>query len=329
MLYDLIIIGGGPAGITAGIYAARQKLNTLLITKEFGGQVARKAVAIENYPGFEEISGLELIQRFEKHLRKFTPHHFLTKAKTSISSKNNSKSGGGQVDIERDEVVKLKKLKKGFLTLTKSKNKFQSKAVIVASGADPRPLEVPGEKKFIGRGVSYCTVCDQALFKNKTVAVIGGGNAGFEAAIALSNWAKKIYILEYSSKPSADESNQELVRKTKKVQILTNAALKAIKGNRFVNSIIYQDRKSDEKITLPLEGVFVEIGNIPATGFVKGLVEFSEKDEIKIDPKTNVTKTPGLFAAGDIDNVPYKQIVIAAGEGAKAALSAYNYIKEL
>jgi len=188
--YDLIIIGGGPAGITAGIYGARQKLNTLLITKSFGGQVARKVVMIENYPGFEEISGMELIQKFEKHLRK------------------------QKIDIERDEVSKVKKIKEHFIVITKSKNRFESKAVIVASGADPRPLEVPGEKKFIGRGLSYCVNCDGPLFEGKTVAVIGGGNSAFEAAIFLSKIAKKIYILEYGEVVKADAENQDRVKKT-------------------------------------------------------------------------------------------------------------------
>ncbi|OIP75202.1 MAG: hypothetical protein AUK06_02355 [Parcubacteria group bacterium CG2_30_36_18] len=315
-MYDLIIIGGGPAGITAGIYAARQKINTLLITKSFGGQVVRKAVAIENYPGFEEISGMELIKKLEKHLRKFT---LLNSRKANLT---------GQVDIERDEVTKLKKIGNHFFVQTRSKNRFQSKAVIVASGADPRPLEVPGEKEFIGKGVSYCTTCDAPLFVNKTVAVIGGGNAGFEAAIFLSLIAKKIYILEYGKKVGADEINQERVKKTKKVEIITNTALKRIRGNQFVNSLIYQDRKTRKSITLPVEGIFVEVGSQPATSFVKGLVDFNEKDEIIVNPKTGETRIPGLFAAGDIDDVPYKQIVIAAGEGTKAALSAYNYLQK-
>jgi len=302
--YDLIIIGGGPAGITAGIYAARQKLNTLLITKAFGGQVARKVVAIENYPGFEEISGLELIQKLEKHLRK------------------------QKIDIERDEVTKLKKIGNHFFVQTKSKNRFQSKAIIVASGADPRPLEVEGEKKYIGRGLSYCPTCDGPLFEKKTVAVIGGGNSAFEAAIFLSKIAKKIYILEYGEKVGADQINQERVKKTGKVEIITNAALKKINGKQFINSIVYQDRITNKEKTLPLSGVFVEIGSQPATSFVKGLVDFNEKDEIKVNPFTGETKTPGLFAAGDADEVPYKQIVIAAGEGAKTALSVYNYLQK-
>jgi len=304
MTYDLIIIGGGPAGVTAGIYAARQKLNTLLITKAFGGQVARKAVAIENYPGFEEISGLELIQRFEKHLRK------------------------QKIDIERDSVTKVKKMDKKFIVFTGSKHRFEAEAVILASGADPRPLEVPGEKKFIGRGVSYCSICDGPLFSNKIVAVIGGGNAGFEAAIALSKWAKKIYILEYAPEVGADETNQERVKKIRRTEVITSAALKQIKGKEFVNSIVYQNRKTGKNITLLLEGVFVEIGSQPATSFVKGLVDFNEKDEIKINPRNNQTKTPGLFAAGDVTNVKEKQIIIAAGEGAKTALSTYEYLQK-
>lgn len=304
MIYDLIIIGGGPAGTTAGIYAARQKLNTLLITKAFGGQIARNAVGIENYPGFVEISGLDLIKKFEKHLRK------------------------QKIDIERDEVESIKKIGRNFLVSTKTKHRFQSRAVIIASGADPRLLEVPGEKKFIGRGVSYCVQCDGPLFSDKTVAVIGGGNSAFEAAIFLSNIAKKIYILEYSEKIRADVESQERVKKTGKVEIITDAQPKEIKGEKFVHSLVYLNRKTGKKNNLAVEAIFVEIGSQPATSFVKGLVEFNKKDEIKVDPFTGQTSCLGLFAAGDVDEVPYKQIIIAAGEGAKAALSASNYLQK-
>lgn len=304
VVYDLIIIGGGPAGITAGIYAARQKLNTLLITKSFGGQIARKAVGIENYPGFEEISGLDLIKKFEKHLRK------------------------QKIDIERDGVRKVKKIGEKFLVQTTGKNTFEAKAVIIASGADPRPLEVPGEKKFIGKGVSYCTTCDGPLLANKEVAVVGGGNAGFEAAIFLAKFAKKIYILEYSEKINADVENQERVKKTGKIEVITNVQPKEVKGEKFVNSLIYLNGKTEKEVNLAVEGVFIEIGTQPATSFVKGLVDFNEKDEIKVNPWTSQTSCPGLFAAGDADEVPYKQIVIAAGEGAKAAISAYEYLQK-
>jgi len=305
MSYDLIIIGGGPAGITAGIYAARQKLNTLLITKTFGGQIARKAVAIENYPGFEKISGTELIRKFEKHLRK------------------------QKIDIERDSVIKVKKEGKKFLVLTKSKNQFESEAVIIASGADPRPLEVPGEKKFIGKGVSYCVACDAPLFANKEVAVVGGGNSGFEAATALAGWAEKIYILEHGPKVRADAENQARAKKTGKVEVLTNVKIKEIKGKNFVEELVYRGTKSKKINSLKLAGVFVEIGSQPATSFVKGLVDFNKKDEIIVNHHTGETKTPGLFAAGDVNDCSFKQIVIAAGEGAKAALAVSNYLQEL
>src|SRR4030042_4512347 len=161
-MYDLIIIGGGPAGMTAGIYAARQRLNTLLITKEFGGQMTKKAVPIENWPGEKEISGFDLIQKFKSHLEKF------------------------KVDIEKEGVVKIEKIDRIFKIATEKGKSFESKTVIIASGNDPRPLKVPGEKEFIGKGVSYCPTCDAPLFKNKIVAVIGGGNSGFETAIMVA-----------------------------------------------------------------------------------------------------------------------------------------------
>ncbi len=304
-LYDLIIIGGGPAGVTAGIYATRQRLNTLLITKDFGGQITRKAVVIENYPGFEEISGQELIQKFKKHLRR------------------------QKIDIKEDTVREIKKTGEKFLVFTKNKSKFEAKTVIIASGADPRPLEVPGEKEFIGKGVSYCAICDGPLFKNKEVAVIGGGNSAFETAIFLSNYIKKIYVLEYGPEVKADKESQELVEKTGKVEIITNAVIKEIKGENFVKAIVYEDSKTKKEEILEVEGVFVEIGTQPVTSFAKGLVNFNEIDEIKVEFETCQTKTPGLFAVGDANIGRYKQIVTACGEGAKAALAAYEYIQKL
>lgn len=302
MVYDLIIIGGGPAAAAAGIYASRQGLNVLLIAKGFGGQVARKAVDIENYPGFEKISGQDLFQNFEKHLR------------------------AQKIEIKMDEVIKVEKTGNVFSVETEEKNKFESKTIIVASGADPRPLEVPGEKEFIGKGVSYCTVCDGPLFKDKTVAVIGGGNSGLEAAIFLAKIAKKIYILEQGATIKADNLNQEAVKKIA-AQIITGAKLKEIRGGKFVESIIYEDSETKKESVLEVQGVFVEIGSSPATAFVKDLVDFSAKDEIMVDLETCQTKTPGLFASGDITNVKDKQIVIAGGQGATAALSAYRYLR--
>lgn len=305
-MYELIIIGGGPAGIAAGIYATRKKLNTLLISRDFIGQVG-KAFLIENYPAFEEIRGAALMEKFKKHLEKFA------------------------IDInEGEEVSKILKRKDGtFEVTTSQKDRYFTRAIIVASGGDPRPLEIPGEKEFLGRGVSYCTTCDAPLFQDKTVAVIGGGNSGFGAALELSKYCPKIYILHRGSKPRADEITQERVRKTKKIKVLLNADIKEIKGKNFVESIVYQDLKIKKQKKIIVQGIFIQIGSIPATGFVKGLVDFNKRDEIKIDPRNCQTKTPGLFAAGDVTDVPIKQIIVAAGEGAKAALSAYEYLQNV
>ena len=229
--------------------------------------------------------------------------------------------------LEEEEVKEIKKTGKHFIVTLKGAKKLEGKAVIIASGADPRSLNLKGEQEFIGRGLSYCVHCDGPLFFDKTVAVIGGGNSGLEAALFLSSVAKKIYILEYGEALKADRENQEKIKNIKKIEIITNVALKEIKGKQFVNEIVYQDRKTKKDVVLPLEGIFVEIGYQPATAFVKNLADFTEKQEIKTDMETFQTKTPGLFVAGDAKAGKYKQIVIAAGEGAKAALSAFQYLK--
>lgn len=304
MLYDLIIIGGGPAGITAGIYSARKKLNTLVIAKDFIGQIG-KAWGVENYPGFEEISGFDLIQKFKNHLKKF------------------------EIEIsEGEEAREIKKNGNVFEIITKQNKEYSAKAVIIASGRDPRPLEAKGEKEFLGKGISYCVTCDGPIFAGKTVAVIGGGNAGFETAFELLLHCPKIYILEAGPKPKADEINLEKAEKSGKIEIITNASVVEIKGRALVDSIIWQNKITQELNTLKVEGIFIEIGSLPATSFVKGLVDFDEHDQIKIDPKTNETSTPGLFAAGDVTDSKYKQVIVACGEGAKAALSAYEYLQK-
>lgn len=304
-IYDLIIIGGGPAGITAGIYACRQHLRTLLITKEFGGQMTKKAIEICNYPGFARINSQELIEKFVNHLKE------------------------QKIEIKFSEIGKIEKKDNVFCLKTINKEKILGLSVIIATGADPRPLEVPGEKEYIGRGVSYCVTCDGPLFKDKDIAVIGGGNAGFEAAIFMTNYSKKIYILEYGPEPKADKENQETVKKEKKIKIITEAAVKEIKGDKFVKELIYEDLKTKKLKNLAVEGVFVEIGSQPATSLAKGLVDFNERDEIKIEFETYQTKTAGLYAVGDANAGQFKQIITAAGEGCKAALAAYKYIYEL
>lgn len=306
MIYDLIIIGGGPAGITAGIYAGRQRMKTLLITKEFGGQMAKKATEVCNYPGFERISGLELIDKFVEHLKKQE-----------------------SVEIKSAVVGKIEKENDIFTITTTESEKVQSKSVIVATGADPRPLEAIGEKDFIGKGVSYCVTCDGPVFRDKTIAVIGGGNAGMEAALFMTNYAKKIYVLEFGSEIKCDQENKKDCAVSDKIEIITNAVVKEIKGKVMVDSLIYQDNISKENKTLEVQGIFIEIGSQPATSLAKGLVDFTKRDEIQVEPETFMTKTPGLFAAGDNNSGPYKQIVTAAGEGCKTALAAYDYLRKL
>ena len=304
-IYDLIIVGGGPAGITAGIYASRQRLKTLLITKVFGGQVLEKAIKIENYPGFEEISGKELVERFKKQLAKYN------------------------LPIEIDQVKKIEKKDQIFLVETVSQKKFKSLTVIVATGAEPRILNAKGEKEFLGKGVSYCVTCDGPLFRGKKVAVIGGGNAGFEAAIFLAEIANKIYILEFSDKVRADKENQKLAKKTGKIEVILQAKVKEIKGEKFVSSLVYEDLATGKEKEIAVDGVFIEIGRIPATLFLGELADFNEKNEILVDPETMATKTPGLFAAGDCTVGKVKQIVTACAQGAKAALAAYDYLQKI
>lgn len=305
MIYDLIIIGAGPAGITAGIYAGRQRIKTLLIARAFGGQMAKKATEVCNYPGFERISGLELIGKFVEHLKKQP-----------------------DVEIKLAGVSKIKKDKEYFTVLTVEKEEFKSRSVIIATGADPRPLEAEGEKEFIGKGISYCVTCDGPLFKDKAIAVVGGGDAGFEAAIFMTNYAKKIYVLERGSVVKADEWNQKELKNSRKVEVITNASVKEIQGDKMVNALVYENSVSKEKKTLQVEGVFIEIGSQPATSMVKDLVNFNKRDEIEVDFETFQTKTPGLFAAGDVNVGLYKQIVTAAGEGCKVALAVYDYLRK-
>jgi len=299
MIYDLIIIGGGPAGMTAGIYAARLNLKTLLITKTFGGQVSNKAVAIENYSGFESIQGPELVKKMENHLKSL------------------------EVNIEMDEVVEIKK-EEDFLVLIKN-GEYRAKAVILAAGSEYKHLNVPGEKEFLGKGVSHCSVCDGPLFKNKKVAIVGGGHAGFETAAFLTGIAEKIYILEFSEEAKAFPHIQESVLSSGKVEVITQAKVKEIKGDRFVESIVF-DRNNREE-DLEVQGVFIEVGYKPATSFLNNLVLLNRNGEVEVEFETMQTELPGLFAAGDINNGQFKQIITAAGEGAKAALAAHNFIK--
>ena len=302
MTYDLIIIGGGPAGITAGIYAARKKLKALLITKEWGGQIV-KANEIENWPGTKVISGIDLIKSMTEHLKKF------------------------EIEIkENKEVINLDKKGDNFL-IRDNETEYEAKAVVIATGKIPRALNILGEEEFKGKGVSICATCDAPMFKDKEVAVVGGGNSGFSTAMDLVKYAKKVYILDFFEVMKGDPINKERLEKTGKVEFITNAAMKEIKGAKFVESLIYEDRKTSEDNEIKVQGVFISVGMEAKAGFAEKLVELNKIGEIVID-KDNYTKTPGLFAAGDITDIKYEQIVIACGEGAKAVLAATGYLEK-
>jgi thioredoxin-disulfide reductase len=301
MAYDLIIIGADSAGLTAGIYAGRKKLNTLILTKQIGGQ-SIYTNTIENYPGFDLIGGNELISKITAQVKKYG------------------------VEIKEEEVVLIEKREKDFSVKTKNGESIETKSVIIATGKVPRRLDVPGEKELENKGVSFCSICDAPLFGGKVVAVIGGGNSGLESAMDLTKYAEKIYVLEYTSKLRGDEFLQDKLKQSEKVEFILNVEIKGIKGRNFVEKIVYLERKTNKIKDIPVGGVFVNIGWDPAILFLGKLVELNSRNEIIVDPKTMETSIRGIFAAGDVTESVYKQIVIAAAEGAKAALSAYNYV---
>ena len=297
--YDVIIIGGGPAGITAAIYTARRLLSTLVITKEPGGQVV-KTPDIENYPGFELISGPELAQKFMSQAKKFG------------------------AEIMYDEVILLDQKNNEFI-ISGQKEKYRSKSLILAFGKVPKKLNIPGETEFKGRGISYCSTCDANFFKGKNVAVNGGGNSAFDAALLLSKTAKEVYLIHRRDEFTAEEVLIEKVKKAKNVEIITSATIEKIEGDQTVKSITIRHQNKDKKIKV--DGLFIEIGYIVEDGLIKNFVKMDEKNQIIVG-KDYKTSRPGVFAAGDLTNSYYKQIVISAGEGAIAALSAAKYLDE-
>lgn len=304
--YDLLIIGGASAGLTAGIYASRKKMNAVILTKQIGGQ-SLMTDSIENYPGFEKISGFELINKMKKQIDNY-----------------------GMPVKEGVEIEKIEKKDDGiFLIKTKTGEEFETKTIIIATGKAQRRLDIPGGKEFENRGIVYCSTCDAPLFGGKDVVIIGGGNSALESAMDLDKYATKIYILVRSEKIRGDEFMVEKLKKNPKIEFIFNAQPTEIKGDKMVEKIIYQDKVSGGQKELAVSGVFVNIGWIPKTEFVAGFVDLNEYGEIKIDCRTNETSVKGIFAAGDCTDLKYKQCIIASGEGAKAALSAYEYLNKI
>lgn len=309
-MYDLIIIGGGPAAVAAGVYAARKKLKTLLITESFGGQ-SITSDSIENWIGAKVITGFDLAKNLEEHLR----------AQESIEIKMPER-----VTAVREIPCADGKRPCDFAVETDKGGSYDAKAVIVASGSRRRRLGVPGEDKFEGRGVAFCGTCDAPVFSGKRVAVVGGGNAGLETVIDLFPYAAEIYLLHRGGELKGDQITQEKIRENPKVRIILNAETQEILGDKFVTGLRHKDAKTGEVKDLSLDGVFIEIGAVPNSEIVRGLVELNQANEVIIDHKTAATSKPGIFAAGDVTDEIFKQNNISAGDAVKAALSAYNYI---
>ncbi|MBI2450717.1 MAG: FAD-dependent oxidoreductase [Parcubacteria group bacterium] len=314
MLYDLIIIGGGPAGASAAIYAARKKLKTVLITESFGGQ-SIVSDDIQNWIGEKSISGFDLAKKLEEHVRSFSDLVDIKIPEKVIAVKET-------ICSEDDKRIC------DFEVQTDKGNKYQGKAIILAAGARRRHLNIPGETQFEGKGVAFCSTCDAPLFAGKVVAVVGGGNAGLEAAVDLFYYATKIYLLEHGESLKGDPVSQEEVRKNPKVEIILNAQTKEVVGDKFVTGLKYLNRKTNQEKIIELDGIFVEIGSVPNSEIVKGLVDLDKFGQVVINSKNASTSHSGIFAAGDITDDPFKQNNISVGDAVKAALAAYNYLLE-
>ncbi|MFH1207206.1 MAG: FAD-dependent oxidoreductase [Patescibacteria group bacterium] len=302
MEYDVIIVGGGSAGLTAAIYASRRAIKTLVISQDIGGQASITDI-VENYPGHESIAGPDLMAKFHKQAEQFGAEFLF------------------------DEVKKIEKSKDIFLVKTASQE-YIAKTIILAFGLSHRHLGVPGEERLIGRGVTYCATCDGPLFKRKRVAVVGGGNSGVSTALYLSGIAGQVYLFSRGGKLKGEAVLVDQLSGKKNIEIFTGIAAKEITGQERVESLIVTDVDDSTKVrNFAVDGVFVEIGYTVKSDFIKGLVKVDPQNQIIISPN-NETSVPGIFAAGDVTTVTYKQIVISAGEGCKAALQAYKYLQQ-
>lgn len=307
-MYDLIIIGGGPAGIAAGVYAARKRLKTVLITEEIGGQ-STVSEGIENWIGTPSVHGLELAKMFKAHLDAVK---------------------GDMVELVLGErVTELKEIEGAFKATVKNGDGYRSRAVLIASGAGRRKLDVPGANKFENKGVTYCASCDGPLFSGMDVAVIGGGNAGFETALQLLAYAKSVTLLHRHKEFKADAVTVEKARAHPNMCIIANAEPTEVMGEQFVTGLKYTDKDSGETKELPVTGIFVEAGVLPNTDFTDGLVELDAIQRIKTDPHNQRTSVEGVWAAGDCTDELYHQNNIAAGDGVKALEDIYLWVKKL
>ncbi len=301
-MYDLAIIGGGPAGLSAAMYAGRLKLKTLVLTKERGGTITT-ASEVMNWPGIKKIQGMELGKQLEEHALDYP-------------------------DVEiKDAMVAGIKNKNGGFTITTQGGEYEAKAVILAAGTEVRKLGIPGEEKFAGKGVHYCALCDGFFYKDKTLAVIGGSDSAAKEALVLTQWAKKVYIIYRKEKIRAEPVILDRVEKSEEIEIINNTNVTEIKGKEMVEYLVL-DKPHKGKNELKLDGVFVEIGRVPGTVLVKAVgVKLNEQGEVITNKKAE-TNVPGFFAAGDITDSSFKQAITASAEGVAAAFSAYAYLQK-
>jgi len=302
-MYDLMIIGGGPAGIAAGVYAARKRLKTLLVSVDIGGQI-NNTMGIENYIGYQFIEGPELISKFEAQVSQFPI---------------DQKIG--------DKVSRLQKIKGGFEAISESGDKYQAKVVVFATGKRPRKLNVPGETELAARGVTYCAICDGPIFAGQRLAVVGGGNSALEAALDMVKIAEHVDLVSLTPL-TGDSVLVDQLAGAKNLSLFIEYQTVEIRGQDLVEGVLVKDLKSGEEKLLDVTGVFIEIGLVPNSDPVKDLVELNKLGEVPVSCFCETTML-GLYAAGDVTDVPEKQIIIAAGEGAKAALQAHRYLQRL
>ena len=303
--YQLAIIGGGPAATAAGVYAARKRLKTVLVTKEFGGQ-SLVSPDIQNWIGTTSISGNDLASAFKKHLETYS---------------------NSALDIREGELVSaIEKKDNGFLLTTDRGSTYAARALLIAAGADRRKLPAKGAERFENKGLTYCASCDGPLFADQDVAVIGGGNAGFETAAQLLAYTKRVTLFQRGDRYNADEITVEKVLAHPNMTGVLNADITEVFGSEFVEGIRYTDTATGEAKELPVTGIFVEIGLIPNSGFLGSFVDLDEYKRIKIDPKNQQTSVEGVWAAGDITDVLYHQNNIAAGDAVRALEDIYLWL---
>ncbi len=309
MTYDLTIIGGGPAGVAAGVYASRKKLKTLFITESFGGQ-SIVSDGIENWIGTVKISGSDLASSLEQHLRAYAAD--IVDIKTGAWVKGVEKGADGSFTIHTNDGIK--------------DESFSTKTVLVATGSKRRKLPAKGAEEFDNKGLTYCATCDGPLFSGQDVIVVGGGNAAFESAAQLAAYCKTVTIFHRSESFRADPVTVEKVLAKENVSAVTNVDILEVKGDKFVNAVVYKNNTTGEETERPISAIFVEIGLLPNTGFVSNIVTLDAYGKVIVDPKTQQTSTPGIWAAGDCTDGLYHQNNIAVGDAVKALEDIYVHI---